>query len=593
MFKKLYLLAGSIIAACTSLIGQIADFIELSDAENPLSEVADDMQVHLADLDDDGFEEVIMHTTDMSSMRYFQNDGTGTLSELDPLANPLSAILLEGSLENGDNKRFEFADFDNDGDTDVAVFSQKYYNDGSVLLFENDGAQNYTEIPDALMLPGTLSNGQFTDIDGDGDLDCVTSNFIYDDDSKLWNAYNQVAEFDDVTGTFGDFSDFPNLVGDRINFIDIDEDGDEDSFSGLSGMIQWQEKLMPSMFSAEAISIVPQMQDANSVFFMDVGDLDSDGILEMVVYDPGIAKMRMYRQTCADPPGTACDDGDDCTTNDTLDADCNCIGIFQDADNDGVCDAEDQTNGDCTLGASCDDGDDCTVDDVFDADCNCAGVESGDSDNDGICDALDETNGDCTLGASCDDGDDCTTDDALDTDCNCVGIFQDSDNDGVCDAIDDTNGDCVLGAVCDDGDDCTSAGFLDSDCQCITEFLDEDEDGVCDAEDECPGLDDSELANVGDADMDGDVDCDDLLVSVDEILASQFNIYPNPTNGLLRLETDLRIQEILLYSAMGQVIAEIDTDSQQVDLQSYAQGVYFIEIRTEEGTLRKRIILQK
>ncbi len=44
-------------------------------------------------------------------------------------------------------------------------------------------------------------------------------------------------------------------------------------------------------------------------------------------------------------PGTACDDGNDCTINDVLDADCNCAGTFQDSDADGVCDAEDVCDG--------------------------------------------------------------------------------------------------------------------------------------------------------------------------------------------------------------------------------------------------------
>ena len=40
--------------------------------------------------------------------------------------------------------------------------------------------------------------------------------------------------------------------------------------------------------------------------------------------------------------GTACDDGDDCTTGETYDTSCNCTdGIFQDADGDNVCDAND------------------------------------------------------------------------------------------------------------------------------------------------------------------------------------------------------------------------------------------------------------
>jgi len=40
-------------------------------------------------------------------------------------------------------------------------------------------------------------------------------------------------------------------------------------------------------------------------------------------------------------PGTPCDDGDACTTNDVLDVDCNCAGTYTDSDVDGICDADD------------------------------------------------------------------------------------------------------------------------------------------------------------------------------------------------------------------------------------------------------------
>ncbi len=67
---------------------------------------------------------------------------------------------------------------------------------------------------------------------------------------------------------------------------------------------------------------------------------------------PGdLIRDRVYNATClsacgdACEPGTACNDFDDCTTNDTYDADCNCVGTTVDSDNDGVCDAEDQCPG--------------------------------------------------------------------------------------------------------------------------------------------------------------------------------------------------------------------------------------------------------
>jgi len=44
--------------------------------------------------------------------------------------------------------------------------------------------------------------------------------------------------------------------------------------------------------------------------------------------------------------GFVCDDGDVCTINDKLDANCDCTGTFQDTDGDSVCDANDQCPGD-------------------------------------------------------------------------------------------------------------------------------------------------------------------------------------------------------------------------------------------------------
>ncbi|MEM6699744.1 MAG: S8 family serine peptidase, partial [Bacteroidota bacterium] len=45
-------------------------------------------------------------------------------------------------------------------------------------------------------------------------------------------------------------------------------------------------------------------------------------------------------------PGAACDDGDNCTTGDVFDSNCNCSGTVVDADNDGVCAADDPNDGD-------------------------------------------------------------------------------------------------------------------------------------------------------------------------------------------------------------------------------------------------------
>jgi subtilisin family serine protease len=147
------------------------------------------------------------------------------------------------------------------------------------------------------------------------------------------------------------------------------------------------------------------------------------------------------------------------------------INNMPDSDNDGVCDAEDQCPGsdDALIGTACDDGDACTTGDVYDANCGCSGTLI-DSDNDGVCDADDQCPGsdDALIGTFCDDGNACTTGDVYDANCGCSGTLIDSDNDGVCDADDQCPGsdDALIGTACDDGDACTTGDVYDANCGC-------------------------------------------------------------------------------------------------------------------------------
>ena len=135
--------------------------------------------------------------------------------------------------------------------------------------------------------------------------------------------------------------------------------------------------------------------------------------------------------------GDPCNDFDDCTENDIYDAACLCAGTFADADNDGICDNDDQ----------------------------CPGSNDGlDGDGDGIPNGCDPCDNNLT-GTSCSDGNICTENDTYDANCNCSGIFADDDGDGVCNAND----------IC--------PGFDDN--------LDDDNDGTpngCDPDSQCTGF---------------------------------------------------------------------------------------------------------
>ncbi len=119
--------------------------------------------------------------------------------------------------------------------------------------------------------------------------------------------------------------------------------------------------------------------------------------------------------------GVSCDDNDICTTNDKIQTDCICQGIFMDEDNDGTCDAKDICPKSPEPGSSCDDNDICTSNDKIQTDCTCRGIFM-DEDDDGTCDAKDICPKSPEPGSSCDDMNQNTILDTINYECKCIGI---------------------------------------------------------------------------------------------------------------------------------------------------------------------------
>lgn len=128
--------------------------------------------------------------------------------------------------------------------------------------------------------------------------------------------------------------------------------------------------------------------------------------------------------------------------------------------------AFDAVDGGCpNIGATCNDGDTCTVNDIIDANCNCTGTYL-DSDNDGTCDPIDLCLGNPEPGSPCNDMDGCTVNDTITFFCECIGTFQDSDGDGTCDSLDVCPGGPEPGSLCDDGNPNTDNDIIQPDCEC-------------------------------------------------------------------------------------------------------------------------------
>lgn len=86
------------------------------------------------------------------------------------------------------------------------------------------------------------------------------------------------------------------------------------------------------------------------------------------------------------------------------------------------------------LGAPCDDGFFCTTGEQIDANCNCVGIpddaacDDGNPNTDNICDPVNGCVFPCNMGAPCDDGNPCTENDTVVSGCACQGTPKDCDD---------------------------------------------------------------------------------------------------------------------------------------------------------------------
>lgn len=80
-------------------------------------------------------------------------------------------------------------------------------------------------------------------------------------------------------------------------------------------------------------------------------------------------------------------------------------------------------------------------------------------------------------------------------------------------------------------------------------------------------------------------------VSVNEMTMSNINIYPNPTTGILNVDIDEDFDAVI-YNYQGQVVMKMNDNSRQLNLSNLTAGIYFVEIRTENNVIVKKIVLR-
>lgn len=77
-----------------------------------------------------------------------------------------------------------------------------------------------------------------------------------------------------------------------------------------------------------------------------------------------------------------------------------------------------------------------------------------------------------------------------------------------------------------------------------------------------------------------------------EEYANRFEIYPNPADNYLNIDTNENINEVNIYNVIGVKVYSEQNFNGTIDLSDFNDGVYFIRINTEKGDITKRFIKQ-
>lgn len=220
----------------------------------PLSVSADDYVGHAADVDGDGYADLIGSLDLSGGVRWYRNLGTFGFGPPMPVATAITA------------ERIASGDIDADGDLDVVAAMT----DNALYWMENQTGMGQFAAMSFVAYASDVTALQAIDLDLDGDLDLGWST---ESDQAYW------AENTNGTGAFATASAITS--NGRGKHADMDGDGAPDlaMVSLLNGSVQWQRKDIdgPGYDPATAIGNAPFPGPIHAA------DLDGDGDRDVVV----------------------------------------------------------------------------------------------------------------------------------------------------------------------------------------------------------------------------------------------------------------------------------------------------------------------
>jgi hypothetical protein len=75
---------------------------------------------------------------------------------------------------------------------------------------------------------------------------------------------------------------------------------------------------------------------------------------------------------------------------------------------------------------------------------------------------------------------------------------------------------------------------------------------------------------------------------------SSIQLYPNPTNGILKIETLVEFESVSLFSIEGKKVESFKmNDSNEIDIHSLDNGIYVLRFQLENGQVSNHKIIKE
>jgi len=84
------------------------------------------------------------------------------------------------------------------------------------------------------------------------------------------------------------------------------------------------------------------------------------------------------------------------------------------------------------------------------------------------------------------------------------------------------------------------------------------------------------------------------MTGIADITIAGIEIYPNPVKDVLQIESDeLNIKQIEIVNLSGKVIYRFNNFRNQINVSTLPQGIYFVKLKTDKGTVTKKFVKEE